>query len=283
MGGRLVAIALVALLGGCAAADADRPSDSLSAIDAQERRLLDRAEMLLMADCMSRAGFEVIVTDPRDHPQQPLQFPYGIDDVAAARAQGFGLDTGAVDEARRTNPNQRYFDRLSPERQAAYQAALTGRRRDPVTVELAGGYTVTAGSDGCSAEAIERLYGDFARWFRARTVVDNLASEYQADVYDDPRFVEAVSAWADCMRGRGYDVADPGALRERYAGGTDELPAAVAEAECSIQTRMVAIALELERDHAAEVRSVREEVITEYLTLATAALPLATTVAEARS
>ncbi|MGN5376667.1 hypothetical protein ACQ4WX_00925 [Streptomyces lasalocidi] len=55
--------------------------------------------------------------------------------------------------------------------------ALFGTGPAQLSVRLPTGFVVRAHSDGCLAEAQQRLYGDQRRWFRTSTIVNNLGPE----------------------------------------------------------------------------------------------------------
>jgi hypothetical protein len=265
-------------------------------LTADEWWTLDRAEALLIAACMRRAGFEF--TPPSAPVATPREVPFGNDDVAFARVHGFGFepDLAALRAASRTDPNQRYFDSLSPKRQAAYLRALNGGRERATSVSLPNGFRVSTSTGGCTAGAQGTLYGDFIRWFKARTLVENLAGVSQPRIAADPRYLAALHAWAGCARSRGYDVGSPGDLRARFGedpttpgGGIvgprhtadpapEEIRAAVVEAGCAAQTGLVRLAESLDRDFTAEAQREHQGTVDEYRTLALAALERARTV-----
>jgi hypothetical protein len=300
----VVALALVSLLvsadevvgeagPGTAARSAPVPSRELTA---DERWTLDRAEALLIKACMRSAGFEFT---PPSAPAVPTrEFPFGNDDVAFARVHGFDLgpDLAAARAAARADPNQRYVDGLSPKRRAAYLRALNGAHNRATSVRLPNGLRVSTSTGGCTAKAQGTLYGNFVRWFKARTLVENLAGSAHPRVAADPRYLTALHAWAGCARARGYDVNSPGELRARFGedsttpgGGfvgprhpanppSEEIRAAVVEAECAGQTGLVRLAESLGREFAAEVAREHRATVEEYRLLALTALERARTV-----
>lgn len=113
--------------------------------------------------------------------------PFGNDSTAFAREHGLGFGTVNL---------------------AAFRA---------VTVTLPSGFQLSASTKGCNAEAADLLYGDFASWFRTRSLVEHLPSQYHAKIRADPRCKAALAGWASCMRKRGHDVRDPAELRRDFA------------------------------------------------------------------
>lgn len=85
-------------------------------VTAQEAKLLDRAQQILVRRCMSRHGFKVWITSRTVLPHA-RRFMYVVDDVAWAQKHGFGVDIERrVAKRRRSDPNRRYFSSLSPSR-----------------------------------------------------------------------------------------------------------------------------------------------------------------------
>ncbi|MFG3506974.1 hypothetical protein ACGF5F_15825 [Streptomyces sp. NPDC047821] len=66
------------------------------------------------------------------------------------------------------------------EGQRRLSEALFGTGRAELTLTLPSGHEVRQHTDGCLAQAQQRLYGDQERWFRASTTVNNLKSRAPA-------------------------------------------------------------------------------------------------------
>ncbi|MFB9463457.1 hypothetical protein [Streptomyces cinereospinus] len=66
------------------------------------------------------------------------------------------------------------------EEQRRVSDALFGAGRAELSLTLPSGHEVRQHTDGCLAQAQQRLYGDQERWFRASTTVNNLKSEAPA-------------------------------------------------------------------------------------------------------
>lgn len=60
------------------------------------------------------------------------------------------------------------------EEQRRVSDALFGSGPAELSLTLPGGHEVRQHTDGCLAQAQQRLYGDQQRWFRASTLVNNL-------------------------------------------------------------------------------------------------------------
>ncbi|MFJ5731746.1 hypothetical protein [Streptomyces paradoxus] len=175
-------------------------------------------EQDLLRQCMRQEGFRLWKVPLEPVPEQ-REFPYVVDDVKWAREHGYGSDIRQrAERLRAEDPNRRYFEGLSSERRAAAKAALHGRDRSGgPSVTLPGGGVVRRSGDGCTAQAQTRLYGDFARWFRAKTFTDNLTGLRMARVTAEPAFRKAVKNWSSCMRGTGHAYDDPGQARRAFS------------------------------------------------------------------
>ncbi|HEY8474918.1 MAG TPA: hypothetical protein VIL37_20165 [Natronosporangium sp.] len=175
----------------------------------------------LIADCMSRAGFEYTPVPFYGDRAEQFEDPYADiwqlreeDPAGFARAYGYGFTTINFGERAlptqdpADDPNRAYRDRLPPDRQAAYDRALHG--------DFEGGDQGGQGEPGgCSSQAYREVYGTgrnddgeerfqelFAAW-------DELYQQIEAD----PRLTAATQAWIDCMAAAGY----PG-MADRYGG-----------------------------------------------------------------
>ncbi|MFG2616735.1 hypothetical protein ACGFXC_03865 [Streptomyces sp. NPDC048507] len=230
---------------------------------AGQSRLLERAEQVLIGRCMANRGFRYAVTEP---PPAQRSFPYGLDDVEWARAHGYGgRDDRAAEAARLADPNQRYFHGLSARGRAAARTALMGASPVGLTATAPTGTTLTASPDGCIARAERSLYGDLAAWFRVKVVTMNIRPAQEAKVRADPRYAEAVGAWAACMRAAGRPYGSPDDSRAAAAAFARELPPdradaaesalAVAEATCATGTALSRVSHALDLSYGDEFRA----------------------------
>ncbi|HEX6470018.1 MAG TPA: hypothetical protein VF069_13050 [Streptosporangiaceae bacterium] len=235
---------------------------------------LERAEQILISACMSAHGFRYWVPPPAPvpAPDPARRFPHVIDDVAWARANGYGrtAEMSGDEHARlvRNDPNLRYARSLSPGRRGAYELTLRGpppSAGGSITVRTPRGYTLRTSGKGCIAAAGARLYGDFATWDRAQVIVDNLWPEISAEVRADRAYGAATGRWAGCMRRAGHAYANPDRLRDdldRTAAGADpaaahraEITLAVAEATCARSSGLGPISRRLDAKYTAEVEA----------------------------
>lgn len=284
------ALALAALTGcgadgragrepGVGAASAAEPS-------AGQVRLLERAEQVLISRCMAERGFPYAVTEPAPEVREQRSFPYGVDDVEWARAHGYGGRADRAGEAaRQADPNQRYFRRLSARERVAARTALMGASPVGLSATAPTGMTLTASPDGCIARAEGSLYGDLPAWFRVKVVTMNLRPVQEARVREDPRYAEAVRAWAACMRAAGRPYDSPDDSRAAAAAFARELPPdradtaatalAVTEATCATSTALSRVSQALDHTYGDEVRARHRDDIDLKRRLQNAALPKA--------
>ncbi|MEW2417265.1 hypothetical protein AB0953_26560 [Streptomyces sp. NPDC046866] len=284
------AAAAVLALGGCGPARGGEPAAPAPGVrepGAAEQRVLARAEQVLIGRCMGERGFAYAVTEPPDPQAEGARsFPYGIDDVAWARAHGYGgAEERRAEQARRDDPNQRYFRQLSPDRRAAARTALMGPSPEGLTAEAPTGMTITASTRGCTAQAQRALYGDLAAWFRVKVVTMNLRPVREARVRKDPRYADAVAQWAACMAAAGRPYPTPDASRQAAAGYREALPPAeadaaeaglaVVEATCATGTPLARVSRTLDRAYGEELRAQHRQDLALRWRLQLGALPKA--------
>ena len=83
----------------------------------------------------------------------------------------------------------------TPGQQAAYNLTLDGTPDRPLSVTVPSGLVVTQSSHGCLAGAETALYGNFAAWFRAETISNNLLPAIQPKVRPGHTAERAGSSW----------------------------------------------------------------------------------------
>ncbi|NEA31709.1 hypothetical protein [Streptomyces sp. SID13031] len=250
------------------------------AVGAQGKALLRSAEERLVHECMSAAGFQYFERPPATKSDQ-RDFPYVVDDVAWAAANGYGRPEQTAPPV---DPAARYFAGLPKEQQNAWRKTLVGSGKQ-ISVELAPGRRLSASDKGCIASARRTLYGDLVGWFKARRLTDNLDFLVQDKVRDDQRYVTAMADWAGCVKGRGYDAADPGALREVVAKRNEgraasvvraaEVEATVAEATCANSTSLTRTLRSIEPGYRAAAIAEHQRELADLNVLEQAAVPRA--------
>jgi hypothetical protein len=222
---------------------------------------------------MSAQGFNFVVAPTRA--AGPPDFPYGIDDIDYARVYGYGFETlAALAEAQRDNPNAQYVAGLPPPRQAAYTAAIYGSSRHRLSVTVPTGHVIGQNRDGCLAQAQARLYGDFARWFRASAITANLSAAIRPKVVTDPRYLAAVRIWSACVAAAGHATSGPDDLRSQAApkDAQAQRELAVLDAGCNLNSALAATGRALDAELGAQIRAEHHAAIDDYAAMRLAAL-----------
>ncbi|MFS8096513.1 hypothetical protein LFM09_05170 [Lentzea alba] len=153
---------------------------ALTACGAQEdpvrRQVLKHEE--LIATCMHRNGFDYVVAVPVDLA------------VQEARRAGKPLEQAIAE--RPTNPNDTLLAALPADRQAAWGDALYG----------------TDTTAGCFNETYREAWG------KGLEDLSEKSEQLVAKVQADPSVKKALSAYVECMRGKGFRVSSPDGVYE---------------------------------------------------------------------
>lgn len=249
----------------------------------QEKSLLHQAEERLLRDCMHERGFRYRMSAENPLPEA-RNFPYVIDDVAWAGEHGYGSDIQRkLTEVRTSDPNQRYFKHLSPQRKAAALKAANGASPRGLTARTPDGMVLTRSDEGCRADTERTLYGDDLKaWFQARSTTEALPEMARQRVLKDPRFTRAVRPWAHCMRNAGHSYASPAELRTRVGSlpREQEVRLAIAEAKCARSSGFAETAKALDRKYNREFRQQHRTEVDNARRLQLAAIPRARSVTE---
>ncbi|MGW5877325.1 hypothetical protein ACWFMI_12350 [Nocardiopsis terrae] len=280
----LVVLALTSLLAtSCAPGHEDRGTHARD-VTPEEENLLETAGQLLLRECMESRGFEYQVVSGGTFADFD-KFRYVIDDPEWASEHGYGTDLRReAAELRENDPNERYFESLPPERRAQALVAANGPSPVGLTATTPDGMELGRSDQGCQSQADRELYGDLASWFQARTTVEALPALRHQGVVNDPRYLEAVRPWADCMRAAGHDYATPADIRAALPPPQDPLPRqeeiglALAEARCATDSGLARTVAELDEQHGQELRERHRSALETQRRLQLDALPRARTV-----
>ena len=155
-------------------------------------------------DCMQAKGFEYVPVDPVAQ-QADLVGQTGLSDDEFEEQFGYGLTT--LYEQRKQlvdGPNEAIRNSLSEADRIAYDQTLYG---DDTTATFAvvldtGDYDRLG---GCVKEATAEVFGGVDVLLSLQEKLDELDEAIIAD----PRMVEAISDWSECMRKAGYDLPEP--------------------------------------------------------------------------
>ena len=249
-------------------------------ITSSEGRDLYRAERVAERDCMTRLGFQVVLTPDRA-PDRARSFAFVVDDVAWARRHGYGREfERATDAGRASDPNEKYIRGLSPQRRAAALRAYNGDPANGVTVRLPSGGTIGHSVEGCGSSAERTLYGDYETWYRANKIDQDLVGVSHRRVRQDPEFRTATARWAECAHAAGLPYPTPEALRAALpasAPAATEIRYAVAEATCAGSTGLAQKAADLKQRYLDELRVEHRDAVVTARQRRLDALPIAQT------
>ncbi|MFF4627747.1 hypothetical protein [Streptomyces griseorubiginosus] len=260
---------------------------------AEDARLL-YAEDLIVHACMARSGLRFVAEPLAASSRPAAEQRYGTADVAAARAHGYGYsETPAGQrqaEAMSRDPNEAYQRTLSADAQRVYETALYGTPDRRSQVELPDGQGLVISTEGCVAEARERLYGDDLRGYLvSQHVSANLEGHIAQDVRETAAYRSALDGWRACMMNRGFSVATPQEARQRgetaarEGGRAAEIRVAVADAECGQGHRLLATAVALEQDRLVDAGPELVALVREFRICRLASLPKARELIRAES
>jgi hypothetical protein len=214
----------------------------------------DAAE--LVATCMNDAGFEFQIPPLADSldPPEPM-------DLEAAQADGFGIIAGfrfqlsefdgSVPQG--YDPNVGYASTLSSEEFQRFLFTLNGPEAEPGQRQ----------EGGCNGQASDLAYADWLRFLEALPNFTALGEERDTH----PDWLEARAQWRGCMTDRGFNYAEPDAIRtdvisrmgntvnEVYPGG--QVPLVETDGNFSVDPEVNVLLVELEQfERAAAVANV---------------------------
>ncbi|MFB7606423.1 hypothetical protein [Streptomyces gardneri] len=194
-------------VGGCSSAPAHRdastlpvPLDGATVVPERQAGTLYEAEERAVDACMTRRGFAY---EPVPAFRPVSANPYGLLTEDAARADGYGLASAALDD-RPADPNVPALAKLPEARRTAWQQALIGTGKRQVTLTASGAPSLLVNTDGCVYLARREVYGE--AWEQAEVDATGASTEVVARVAAAPEFRAAQRTWADCMAEQGERV-----------------------------------------------------------------------------
>ncbi|MFB7354450.1 hypothetical protein [Streptomyces gardneri] len=194
-------------VGGCSSAPAHRdastlpvPLDGATVVPERQAGTLYEAEERAVDACMTRRGFAY---EPVPAFRPVSANPYGLLTEDAARADGYGLASAALDD-RPADPNGPALAKLPEARRTAWQQALIGTGKRQVTLTASGAPALLVNTDGCVYLARREVYGE--AWEQAEVDATGASTEVVARVAAAPEFRAAQRTWADCMAEQGERV-----------------------------------------------------------------------------
>jgi hypothetical protein len=256
----------------------------------QDLYLMDRAENMVIEDCMAQQGWEY--------------FPGRVDAADASHEAGYVLQDDLTPPEAAKQGYGFYIERrrnsMDPARAALHEhlEGLSERQRKAYKDDLNGGpeaegeYAPGMGgpTEGCLVEAREQLHGP--QWQQVYVLgreLQTLEHTVLQRIRADQRFTDAMDAWRACVSDAGFDLDRPSAGVERFAptssGGTEpsqsvghdpsqaETELAVADAECRKQAGLHQTWPELLRRYRANVAMENTNLLTEWADLRATYLP----------
>ena len=245
------------------AASADQPEFGSHEFGLSWEELAIRIENVeaSIGTCMADAGFDYVPVD-----FDGVTAAMGADGTAPGVSDddylaqyGFGISTRVgepdpVIAASRGPQNQAIFDGLAATDQVAYSRSLLGENVDATFARALEDEDFSE-TGGCTRAAVEEFFSE-----------EELSASYvnpgDAQLESDPRLVEALSAWSDCMADEGYQYGHPDDVED---GVRDEFDAVVGDGDPTNLSATAAAALTelqgFERAVAAVATSCEEDIV----------------------
>jgi hypothetical protein len=160
----------------------------------------------LMGDCMTAAGFEYVPVDfarVKEGMDSDKSAP-GLSDEQFIAQYGFGITTQYDHPGREIGlgeQNIAIYDALTPQEQVAYDHTLFGEDREATFAQSVEAEDFSK-TGGCTRQAVEQT-------FTPAELTQAYINPADVAISQDPRVVEALGKWSDCMRQKGYDYANP--------------------------------------------------------------------------
>ncbi|WP_369263710.1 hypothetical protein [Streptomyces sp. R35] len=206
---------------------------------------LDQATRHLQERCMADYGFDIQLTvagatPPPNDNDANMERRYGLTDREAAEKYGYGLPEALTDQPRQKVPD------LSEEQVEVLTGHGKPTKASPDSVPVAKAAPDTykgkkIHDKGCIGYADEEI---------GKSAIDfQLASELNGQSFTQsmkaPAVKEALGAWSQCMKGKGYTAATPtesaALVQHTDPASQEEIDTALAEIDCKQETNLVDI------------------------------------------
>ena len=215
------------VLAGCGAANQDmvdaRQLPGIKEFGLTEEEFVARVEKVenIIGKCMARAGFEYVPVDVKtvELAQQYVRADPDVSRHDYHARWGYGETTRFDDPVRSVGlgpQNRRIFNSLSAAAQDAYNRTLYGENPEMTFVWTFDEEDFSQ-TGGCTRKGI-------AAAFTKNQLLGTYVNPKDVLVESDPRIVEAVARWTECMRQAGYDgYEDQDEIMEELGDRLDEL------------------------------------------------------------
>lgn len=206
----------------------------------------ERTAAELVVTCMNDAGFEFQIPPVAETFDEPSPM-----DLEAAQAVGFGIIAGFrfqlsnfdVSVPQGYDPNVDYLSSLSSSEIDRFFFVLNGPEPEPGQLQ----------EGGCNGQASDQAYDNWSRFSQALPNFTAMGEERDTH----PDWLAARAEWRACMIDRGFDYAEPDAIRtdvisrmrdtvnEIYPGG--QVPLVETNGEFSVDPEVDVLLAELEQ------------------------------------
>jgi hypothetical protein len=216
---------------------------------------LNKADQILVHECMAKAGFEYYVlptppsttaTTASKAESMPYRLTYGwglfTEFLAETSTPTKPNPTGSLGQKTTTTPENVYIASLSTSQQAAFNVALEGSSGTDKKYQIVGEGPVTGPTQGCLGEAEKELYGSVTAGEESPGI-SAVGVELRRNALKSPTMAKAISAYKSCMKRAGITATTPNKAESSMAalyakqGPTaqlhqQEIATAVADLKC---------------------------------------------------
>ncbi|MFJ4685931.1 hypothetical protein [Streptomyces sp. NPDC088789] len=232
-------------------------------LNPEQRETLDNAYAGLMSDCMKRFGFDytppTVTEQPSgDGPRTRTDGRFGLQSAEQAEKWGYH-PVGGI-----TEKDDSPWGAEGQKMTAVMQTAERGSD-DPKEKFGSGGQVIngqTVPDHGCVGEARKKLTGSVDGSVGDPQTSTDLKLDTLAKAQQDARTRAVFAEWSTCMKGKGFDYADPLAANgdERWVRTPQptrhEIQVATADQECRAKHNVVGVWFAV--DHAYQERAVEQ-------------------------
>jgi hypothetical protein len=219
-------LSVLLAVAGCAGDGAPaRAADSLPGVrefgltDAEFVDHVERTQALI-AECMTRAGFEYVPVDVAtiERAQYSNRKEPGLTDRQYHERWGYSISTRFDDPVRTIGlgPNVQIMESLSAADREAYELTLLGPARDSDFAFTLDDEDFSS-TGGCTREAVAQV-------FTPEQLEGTYVNPKDVLVEQDARVIEAMNNWTTCMHDQGYNYKDDqDVIMEEYEERLDAL------------------------------------------------------------
>ncbi|MFE2041972.1 hypothetical protein ACFXAZ_13775 [Streptomyces sp. NPDC059477] len=217
-------------------------------LNPEQRETLDNAYAALVSDCMARFGFDYSVPqaeeqDSGDAPTTRTDGRFGLQSAEQAEQWGYHPVGGVTEED--DSPWVDEGQKLTAEMQTAERGSDDPKEKFGPGGQVINGETVP--DQGCVGEARKKLTGSVDGSVGDPQTSTDLKLDTLVKAQQDSRTRAVFAKWSTCMKGKGFDYADPlkAGDDEQWAGTPQptrqEIQVATADQECRAEHNVVGV------------------------------------------